>query len=197
LTRDASAVQQLTDAGLLEAAAAGSQLAFAQIVNRHYQPVYRLAWRVAGDATVAEDLTQEAFIKLWRNPRQVREAAALKGWLMRVASNAAIDRARKPASTALEAAPDVADPQARPDAPLARMEAARLVDAALSQLPARQRQALALVYFEGMSNGEAAQVMDVGVEAVESLLARARRNLKDRLAGQWRMLLDGLMETGT
>ncbi len=196
MTRDAPDFRTLTDGDLLEAAAGGSQLAFAELVNRHYQPVYRLAWRVAGDATAAEDLTQEAFIKLWRDPRQVRDAAALKGWLMRVASNAAIDRARKPASRPLEDAPDTADPQARPDAPLARAQAAQLVDEALAHLPGRQRQALALVYFEGMSNGEAAAVMDVGVEAVESLLARARRSLKERLAGQWRALLDGLTETG-
>lgn len=194
--RDAPAFGQMTDAGLLEAAAGGAQPAFAEIVTRHYQPVYRLAWRMAGDAAMAEDVTQEAFIRLWRNPLQVREAAAVRGWLMRVAANAAIDRARKPRLAALELAPETADPQARPDAPLARAEASRLVDEALAELPDRQRQAVALSYFEGLTNAEMADVMDVSVEAVESLLARARRFLKDRLAGQWRLLLDGLTQEG-
>lgn len=194
--RDAPAFWQMTDAGLLEAAAGGAQPAFAEIVTRHYQPVYRLAWRMAGDAAMAEDVTQEAFIRLWRNPLQVREAAAVRGWLMRVAANAAIDRARKPRLAALELAPETADPQARPDAPLARAEASRLVDEALAELPDRQRQAVALSYFEGLTNAEMADVMDVSVEAVESLLARARRFLKDRLAGQWRLLLDGLTQEG-
>lgn len=194
--RDAPAFGQMTDAGLLEAAAGGAQPAFAEIVTRHYQPVYRLAWRMAGDAAMAEDITQEAFIRLWRNPLQVREAAAVRGWLMRVAANAAIDRARKPRLAALELAPETADPQARPDAPLARAEASRLVDEALAELPDRQRQAVVLSYFEGLTNAEMADVMDVSVEAVESLLARARRFLKDRLAGQWRLLLDGLTQEG-
>ena len=196
MTRDAPAFRQMTDAGLLEAAAGGSQMAFAEIVNRHFQPVYRLAWRITGAAADAEDVAQEAFVRLWRDPRQVREAGALKGWLMRVASNAAIDRGRRPRQDALEDAPDIGDPQARPDAPLDRAQAASLVDASIAALPERQRQALALVYFEGMTNIEAAAVMEVTVDALESLLARARRSLRDSLSGEWRTLLDGLTETG-
>jgi RNA polymerase sigma-70 factor (ECF subfamily) len=186
----------MTDAGLLEAAAGGSHAAFAEIVNRHFQPVYRLVWRMTGGAPDAEDVAQEAFVKLWRNPSQLREGAALKGWLMRVASNAVIDGSRKPRSTALEDAPEPPDPQARPDAPLDRAQAAQLVDGRIAALPERQRLALSLVYFEGMSNIEAAAVMDVSVEAVESLLSRARRSLKESLSAEWRDLIGGLAETG-
>lgn len=196
MTRDASAFQQMTDAGLLEAAAQGSHAAFAQIVSRHFQPVYRLVWRMTGGAADAEDIAQEVFVKLWKNPAQVREAAALKGWLMRVASNGVIDRSRKPRPAPLEEAPEQADPVARPDAPLDREEAARLVDQRIADLPERQRQALSLVYFEAMSNIEAASVMEVSVDALESLLARARRSLKESLSAQWRDLLGGLGETG-
>lgn len=115
---------------------------------------------------------------------------------MRVASNAVIDRARKPRHGDLDAAPELTDGAARPDAPLDRGEAARLVDGAIAGLPDRQRLALALVYFEGLSNIEAAAVMEASVEAVESLLARARRTLKERLAPQWRDLLGSLAEEG-
>jgi RNA polymerase sigma-70 factor (ECF subfamily) len=196
LTRDASAFRQMTDAGLLEAAAGGSHVAFAEIVERHFQPVYRLVWRMTGGAAEAEDIAQDAFVKLWKNPSQLREGAALRGWLMRVASNAVIDGSRKPRTGAIEDVPEPPDPMARPDAPLDRAQAQRLVDAAIAALPDRQRQALALVYFEGLSNIEAAGVMEVSVEAVESLLARARRSLKEGLSAEWRDLIGGLAEKG-
>ncbi len=186
----------MTDAGLLEAAARGSHAGFGEIVSRHYQPVYRLVWRMTNGAADAEDMAQEAFLKLWRNPAQVREAAALKGWLMRVAANAVIDRSRRPRAAVLDEVPEVADPQARPDAPLDRAQAARLVDSRIAALPERQRLALSLVYFEGLTNIEAAAVLEVSVDALESLLSRARRGLKDSLSSQWRELLGGLAETG-
>ena len=196
MTRDAPAFQQMTDGGLLEAATGRDRAAFSEIVSRHYQPVYRLVWRMTGGRGDGEDITQEAFLRLWQNPAQVREAAALKGWLMRVASNAVIDRSRKPKTSALDSEPELQDPHARPDAPLDRAEAARLVDARIAELPERQRLALSLVYFESMTNIEAAAAMEASVEAVESLLARARRSLKESLTPQWRELLDGLTETG-
>lgn len=197
MTRDASAFRQMTDAGLLEAAAAGSHAAFAEIASRHFQPVYRLVWRMTGGAADAEDIAQDAFVKLWKNPSQLRDGVALRGWLMRVASNAVIDRSRRPRSAPLEEAPEVPDPQARPDAPLDRTEAAKRVDAAIVRLPDRQRQALSLVYFEGMSNIEAADVMEVSVDALESLLSRARRTVKESLSAEWRELLGGLAQTGS
>jgi RNA polymerase sigma-70 factor (ECF subfamily) len=196
LTTEPSAFRQMTDAGLLEAAAAGSHAAFAEVVSRHYQPVYRLVWRMTNGGADAEDVAQEAFVKLWKNPAQVREAAALKGWLMRVAANAVVDRSRKPRAGALDDAPEVADPQARPVAPLDRDQAARLVDRRIAELPERQRLALSLVYFEGMTNIAAAAVLEVSVDALESLLSRARRGLKDSLSAEWRELLGGLAETG-
>lgn len=186
----------MTDAGLLEAAAAGSHAAFGEIVSRHFQPVYRLVWRMTNGAADAEDVAQDAFVKLWKNPSQLRDGVALRGWLMRVASNAVIDGSRKPRSGALEDVPELPDPQARPDAPLDRAQAATLVDAMIARLPDRQRQALSLVYFEGLSNIDAAAVMEVSVDALESLLSRARRSLKEGLSEEWRDLLGGLAQTG-
>ena len=180
------------DAALLEASSRRQEAAFAELVNRHYRPVYRLVWRMTNGHADSEDIVQEAFLKLWRDPLQVREAKALKGWLMRVASNAVIDRSRRPAHADIDAALDVSDPSARTDQALDRGEAAVLVDRGLASLPDRQRQALSLVYFECLSNIEAAVVMEVSIEAVESLLARAKRGLKQALADRWRDLLDGL-----
>ncbi len=193
---DVKDFRQMTDGTLLQAAAARDPAAFAEIVSRYHQPVYRLVWRMTGGSADSEDIAQEAFVRLWRNPAQVREAAALKGWLMRVASNAVIDRSRKPRHSGIDEGPEPPDPTARPDAPLDRAQAARIVDGRLAALPDRQKLALSLVYFEGMTNIDAARVMEVSVEAVESLLARGRRSLKESLSGEWRDLLDGLGTKG-
>ncbi len=180
------------DAELLLAAARRDAVAFGEIVNRYYKPVYRVTLRMTGGHADTEDIAQEAFLKLWRNPAQVREAGALKGWLMRVASNAAIDRSRRRVHADLETTPEVADPMAPADAGLDRQAASRHVERRIGALPERQRLALALIYYEGFSNIEAAAVMETSVEAVESLLARARRTLRDSLSADWRNLLDGL-----
>jgi RNA polymerase sigma-70 factor (ECF subfamily) len=184
------------DSELLAAAARRNAAAFGKIVSRHYRAVYRLVWRMTGGHSDSEDIAQEAFIKLWQNPAQIRDAGALKGWLMRVAANGAIDRLRKRQTSELEAAAEVADAAPLAEAGLARQGAAGRVDRMIAQLPDRQRLALSLVYFEGLSNIEAARAMETSVEAVESLLSRARRSLKEAMAGEWRELLEGLSGAG-
>jgi RNA polymerase sigma-70 factor, ECF subfamily len=185
------------DAALLAATARGEQSAFAELLSRHYKPVYRVVWRMTGGHADTEDIAQEAFIKLWQNPGQVREAGALKGWLMRVASNAVIDRSRKLRPQPLDDVPEVADSRMGQEDSLERSAAAHTIDSRIADLPDRQRLALTLVYYEGFSNIDAARVMETTVEAVESLLSRARRSLKATLASQWRDLLDGLDGAGT
>lgn len=185
------------DAELLLASSLREPFAFAELVNRYYRPVYRLVWRMTSGHADSEDIAQEAFVKLWRDPQQVREARALKGWLMKVASNAVIDRSRKRVHADLDAVPEIADPAAVASAPLDRKQAANLVDGCIGALPERQRLALSLVYFEGLSNIEAAAVMETTIEAVESLLGRAKRSLRESMASEWRDLLDGLSSAGS
>ncbi len=179
--------------GLLLAAAAGrDHAAFGEIVNRYNKPVYRLIWRMTGGHADTEDIAQEVFLKLWQNPRQVRDTGALKGWLMRVAANAAIDRSRKRVDTDIATVPETADTAALPGETLERNAAARELEHRIARLPVRQRLALSLVYYEGMSNIDTAAIMQTSIEAVESLLARARRDLRDSLANEWRSLLESL-----
>jgi len=182
------------DASLLAGAAQGDAAAFAAIVRRHFAPVFRLVWRMTGGGADSEDMAQEAFLKLWQNPQQIREGAALKGWLMRVAANAVIDRSRRRSrgEVAIEEVPEVADPAGPADDELARHRAALVIDRHLARLPERQRLALSLVYFEGLSNIETAESMETTIEAVESLLARARRTLREELKGEWREVLDAI-----
>ena len=151
---------------------------------------------MTGGAADAEDVAQEAFVKLWKNPSQVREGGALKGWLMRVASNAVIDGSRKPRPAPLDGFARTAGPAGEARRAAGPRPGGEEVDASIAALPDRQRQALSLVYFEGLSNIEAAAVMEVSVDAIESLLARARRSLKESLSAEWRDLIGGLAQTG-
>ena len=111
---------------------------------------------------------------------------------MRVAPNLAVDRLRKKPSTDIETIGEIADPTQRADAELAEKAASDRVDQAIAKLPERQKLAVILVYFEGMSNISAAAVMDISVDAIESLLTRGRRALRESLADDWRGLLEEL-----
>jgi RNA polymerase sigma-70 factor, ECF subfamily len=181
--------QTATDAVLLAASAERNQQAFAVLVQRYHVPVYRVAWRLNGGHVDTDDITQETFLKLWNNPGQLREAAALKGWLMRVASNLVMDRYRRKPMLELEHAEDVADAAISAPTLIDQSYVTKKIDAAIASLPDRQKLALALVHFEHMTNIAAAATMEISVEALESLLARARRGLKEKLGEGGRHLL--------
>jgi RNA polymerase sigma-70 factor, ECF subfamily len=187
-------MQTTSDAELLLASARRDATSFAELVARHYKPVYRMVWRMMNGNAETEDVAQEAFVKLWVNPSQVREAKALKGWLMRVAYNLAIDRLRCKPLADIDAVPEIIDPSQRTGAELEERVATGRVDRAIAQLPERQKIAVTLVYFEGMTNIAAASVMDISVDAIESLLSRGRRSLKETLADDWREILEDLGE---
>lgn len=185
-----------SDADLLAAAAKQNQQAFSELVSRHYPSIYRISWRLCAGHVDAEDVTQETFLKLWNNPNQLREAGALKGWLIRVATNMVMDRFRKKPMQDLEAAAEVADPA--PNAPTMMDQSfiAKRMDAVIALLPDRQKLALTLVHFEQMTNIAAAAAMEISVDALESLLARARRGLKLMLAQDGKLMLAALSPDG-
>ena len=181
-----------TDRVLLDASGRRVPQAFSVLVSRYYKDVYRVVWRLGRGHADTEDITQEAFMRLWSNPGQLREAAALKGWLMRVASNLLMDRFRKRPMEELEAAGEVADGAQGADEAHDVSMVSKTIDAAIASLPERQKLALTLVHFEQMTNIEAAANMEISVDAVESLLARARRSLKEKLASKGEVLLAAL-----
>ena len=181
-----------TDAALLEASARRVEAAFVVLIGRYQRDVLRVVWRISGGHADSEDIAQETFLRLWSNPSQVREAKALKGWLLRVASNMVMDRFRRKPTQDLEAAEHVADLSPGPGGWLAHSQVSRAIDEALASLPERQRMALALVHFEQLSNIAAAEIMELSVDALESLLARARRKLKEILGPQGRDMLQAM-----
>ncbi len=180
------------DSRLLAASARGDSRSFEQIIGRHYHVVHRVVWRMMNGHSDAEDVTQEAFLRLWRNPVQVREAGALRGWLIRVATNLVTDRHRGAPAMELTLVDEIPDSRLDSEDIMNRNVVARRMDEAVAKLPDRQKLAIALVQFEHLSNPDAARVMEVSVDALESLLARARRTLKQELADEWRGMLDVL-----
>jgi RNA polymerase sigma-70 factor (ECF subfamily) len=137
-----------------------------------------------GDAAEAEDVTQEAMLRLWRIAPRWEDRAAVATWLYRVASNLCLDRLRARRRLSDDAVPEQADESAGVLARLQADDRAAALHQALAMLPERQRLAIVLRHFEELSNPEIAEMLELSVEAVESLLARGRRTLAAALAGR-------------
>jgi RNA polymerase sigma-70 factor (ECF subfamily) len=174
-----------TDAALLARYAAGDQAAARVLTARHAPRLLALARRMLGDAAEAEDVAQEAMLRLWRiAPDWQAERGAPGTWLYRVASNLCIDRIRRRRALGQDALPEVADETPGVEVALEAGDRAAALEAALAALPERQRLAIVLRHLEERSNPEIAAILETSVEAVESLLARGRRELAARLAPQ-------------
>ena len=167
------------DAELLARFAAGDQGAARALTDQLLPGALRQAWRMLGDQAEAEDVAQDALMRLWRQAADWRAGEArVSTWLYRVVHNLCIDRMRKRRpQVPVEDAPEPVDPDPSVLQRMAETETAKAVAAAIQELPERQRQALMLRHFEGYSNPQIGEAMDCSVEAVESLLARARRQL--------------------
>jgi len=187
----ARATGKTGERGLMIRVAAGDSHAFEQLVIRHTPMVHAIAWRMLGDATEAEDVVQETFVKLWVNARGWTPAGGgLGGWLRRISTNACLDRLRRPRFVSDEALPERADEAPPADMALDGERRRAAVAASIQALPDRQRAAIVLTYYEGVPNAEAASILGIGVKALESLLVRARQALTQALAR------DGLLAEG-
>jgi len=171
-----------TDEALLGRYARGDAGAARTLTARLTPRVMAHAYRLTGDRDEAADIAQEAMLRLWRiAPRWQPGRAQVTTWLYRVVANLGTDRLRRRRHVTLDEAPEVADPSPSAEARMGRDQRIGALRQALAALPGRQRQAVVLRHLEGLSNPEIAAVMDIGVEAVESLTARGRRALKEAL----------------
>lgn len=185
-TRGGLTTARDSDDALAARAGRGDRLAASALIVRHADRVYALCRRMLRDRAAAEDAAQETFLKLWTHAGRWRPGRAQFGtWLCRVAINACLDRLRREGREVDEdAAPERADDAPHAEDLLIAGERRAAVEAAVSLLPDRQRMALALTLDHELSDVEAASAMKISVEALESLLARARRSLRARLAPQ-------------
>lgn len=171
------------DAALLARVARADPAAVRALVERKLPRLLALATRMLGDRMEAEDVAQEAFVRIWKHAPRWREGEArFDTWLHRVALNLCYDRLRANRAEPVDALPDSVDPGPPPDARLEAHARDAHVRAALAALPIRQREAIVLQYYQELSNTDAAAAMGITVDALESLLARARRNLRAYLA---------------
>lgn len=179
------------DHALMAAVADGDQSAFRTLTELHLRTVVAIARRMLRDDAEAEDVAQEAFLRLWRSADGLEVGpGGVRPWLRRVVSNLAIDRIRARGKIdTVDTLPEVAEPATQLHS-IENREVKARVDAAIKQLPERQRLALTLFHFEGMSQIEVGEAMGISDEAVESLLSRARRHLKADLKAEWQAMTD-------
>lgn len=171
------------DRQLLERIRQGNHEAFALLVRRHANRFYRLAYRFVSEQTEAEDIVQEAFVKLWERPGmwQAERNTAFTTWFHRVVVNLCLDRRKKKRAMPLAEESWVPDERQTQEEALLSGERQALLEAHIAALPERQRVALNLCFYEGLSNQDAAEVMGVRLKALQSLLMRAKTTLKEKL----------------
>lgn len=169
------------DAALVLRVSEGDGAAYRELLRRHAPLLTHYARRLLRDEAEAEDVVQETFLRLWQRASDYVPSARVTTWLHRITHNLAVDRLRargrwQPFEE--EDAEPISAPQPRL---LASKRLADGLEAALSDLPQRQAAALMLVHLDGLTGSEAAEVLGVSAEALESLLARGRRTLKVQL----------------
>jgi RNA polymerase sigma factor (sigma-70 family) len=180
-----ASVASESDDALMQRVAARDAVAFRMLIDAYAARAHRIAWRMLGDGTEAEDIAQEAMLRLWSGAANWKTGGAGVGaWVARVAMNMCLDRLRRRKFSSDEEAPDRADPAAGADEMIDEQRLRQRTVAAIAALPERQRAAIILTYYEEQSNIMAAQTLDMNIKAFESLLLRARHALRDRLGGE-------------
>lgn len=170
------------DEALLERMRHDDVDAYRSLVERHMDRAFGVAMRVLKNPTDAEDVAQDAFVKAWLN-RQRWEAGRAKfsTWLYRVVVNRCIDLRRSPKEEWIDDVPEPADEAEDSVSSIHRRQVYGRLEDALGRLPTQQRVAVVLSYYEDLSNAEIAEVMTTSVSAVESLLKRGRKGLREIL----------------
>lgn len=174
------------DDALMALAAAGDEVAGRAIVERHLSHILAVARRMLGDQTEAEDVAQDTFMRAWAAAgRWEPGRAKLSTWLHRIAMNQCLDRLRKKKPEPLRADYDAASDDPDPEMQLQQQQLALAIDAAIQSLPERQRAAVVLSHYQQLGNLEAAEILAISVEALESLLSRGRKALRRALKPEW------------
>lgn len=181
--REPRAMDDLPDEQLMQSVGQGNHQAYAVLVTRHMARAVHFAERMTYRRMEAEELVQEAFLRVWVHaPGWKPDGALFRTWFMRILTNLCIDLKRRPTMAPLGDADELQDQTPNAEMETERRKDAAVVAAALAELPPRQRAALALCYWQETSALEAADILKVSIGAIESLLVRGRRTLREKLA---------------
>jgi len=179
----ASPFDQDGDDILMARVADGDPIAYRVLARRHVRRALAVAQRIVGNASDAEELVQEALLRVWLHAHRWQpERAGFTTWFYRILTNLCLDLARRPTMPALDGVPEPVDPAPGPFAQAEGRQIARAISQALAALPASQRVAVTLCYYEDMSCADAAKILAVSVSAMEALLVRGRRALRAQLS---------------
>ncbi len=170
------------DQGLMARIVQGDQRAFAHLAQRHVGRIRRLARRMLGNGADADDVAQDALVRIWSHAGQWRpERAALGTWVYTITYRLCLDRLRAHPTVPLDLALDVEDPAPAALDVLVQDDRLRRLDRVMSGLPPRQRAALTLFYYEELPGAQAAQILGLGLRAFWSLLHRARAAVQQHM----------------
>ena len=175
---------QLAEDQLIEAARQGNRDAFGELVLMHYQGVINVVYRLSGEMPLAEDVTQETFIRVWAKLHSYRPIGSFRSWIYRIATNAALDVLRKRKEEVDIDEIPISAPGSGVEHDLIRSQQAEIVRQAVLDLPPASRSVLVLREYEGLSYQEIADSLEIPLGTVMSRLAYARGKLKQELAGQ-------------
>ena len=170
----------------MQAVCMGGRSAYQTLVKLHLKSISHYAYRLLGNPKDTQDITQEVFLRLWTNAQKWNsDKSKLTTWLHRIAHNLCIDYLRKHGRMQTQDSFDdeVGDSLSNNgESADGKSDETILVRTAISALPENQRSALSLCHYQGFSNKEAAAIMNISVKALESAIARAKRNLRETLA---------------
>ena len=170
------------DTVLMMRAAEGDLAAFEELVRRNQAGAWALAWRALRDASEAEDVAQEAFLRIYRAAPRYQPTARFRTYFYGIVTRLCLDRAGKKRPDYTESLPSVPDSSRGPEAGVICAEVSDAVRKCLADLPVNQRIAISLRHYDGMTYGEIGEVLQISPKAVDSLLQRARVTLRQRLA---------------
>lgn len=170
-----------SDEHLMARIARGDQTAFRLLARRSVPMAIGLARRVLGNVADAEEVAQEAMLRVWTNAPRWRPEARFRTWLYRIVLNLCFNRRRRAPFASLDDAGDPADPAPDAAKQLEQSEQDRAIATAIAALPERQRAAIVLTYHDGLSNAETADALGTSRPAVEALLVRAKQALRQSL----------------
>lgn len=173
-------LETLTDYDLISRISKGDEKAFAVLLDRYQESVYRFAYKFLGDATEAFDIAQESFLRVYELSTDFRPSGSVRFLIMRITKNLCIDFTRRKKPVFTDTPPDITNGKTVCSS-LLQKEVSNILATAIRKLPENQRTAVLLRHMEEMRYAEIAEVMDTSVGAVESLLARARKTLKKRM----------------